>query len=113
MKTATEIAKLHSLFLSQDPANWALAAMMCSEGEFDKVVEMEVERIKSIDSDINTDYPSIIGTQFCWLLGWGYADLDGHIFDFFDVSADLKDVDLKPVTNRWRNQLKDLKSAVA
>lgn len=50
MKTATEIAKLHSLFLSQEPANWELAAMMCSETEFEEVMTLEIERLKEDES---------------------------------------------------------------
>lgn len=107
MKTATEIAKLHSLFLSQDPANWQLAAMMCSEAEFEQVVEMEVERLKLIEADINMDYPSILGSAFSWCLGWMCIDMDVNIFDVLD---DLKDVDLKPVTKRWRTWFENTKA---
>lgn len=44
-KTKQEIEKLHALFLSQEPTNWELAAAMCSEADFEAVIDMEVERL--------------------------------------------------------------------
>lgn len=82
MKTASEIAKLHALFLSQDSANWALAAMMCSEGEFEEVVEMEVERMansedfefcKTRDKDMDGfeyEHKLMLGVVFSLFFEW-------------------------------------------
>lgn len=113
MKTATEIAKLHSLFLSQDPANWQLAAMMCSEGEFEKVVEMEVERLKLTLLDVNESYHSFFGSSFVWTLGWISICQCDLVYDICYGAGSFKELDLEPATKRWRNQLKALKSAVA
>lgn len=45
MSTPREIQKLHSLFLSPDPNNWRLAAILCSESDFEQVIEVEVKRL--------------------------------------------------------------------
>lgn len=170
MKTATEIEKLHALFLSQDPANWQLAAMMCSEGEFEKVVEMEVERLtnsedfefcKTRDKDMDGfeyEHKLMFGVVFNLFFEWDRHGL--YTWAVIERSweckhlntdiawTDLKYIDsasspesttywtqdandsrvkgprnqyltddfkseLEAVKQFWRNQLKDLKSAIA
>lgn len=74
MKTKQELASLHQLFLSADPNDWALAANRCSKAEFEKVLELEVERICSGDcADFNKSEWDIYNehreddTVLCWL----------------------------------------------
>lgn len=112
MKNKEEIASLHTLFLSQYSVNWQLAAMMCSESEadFEKVMELEVRRVKLMGSDINLDRPSILGSQFTWCAGWMWIDLlDDDVFVTFHVEYDFKDLDLGRVKNCWRTKLQSLK----
>lgn len=41
-----KIEKLHTLFLSGNPSDWQIATAMCTETEFEEIVNLEVERLK-------------------------------------------------------------------
>lgn len=111
MKTEEEISGLHALFLSQDPASWQLAAMMCSKADFEKVMELEVGRVQSMGSDINLDRPSLLFGEFTWCAGWMWIDLlDDSVFVTFHIKHSFKDLDLGKVKDLWRAKLQSLKS---
>lgn len=43
-----EVRKLHALFASNDEHNWKLAAMMCDDDAFERVLNLEVDRLRNI-----------------------------------------------------------------
>lgn len=45
-----KIEKLHALFLSGSPSDWQQATAMCTETEFEQIVNLEVERLKEDES---------------------------------------------------------------
>lgn len=43
-----EVGKLHALFASNDEHNWKLAATICDDDAFERVLDLEVDRLRNI-----------------------------------------------------------------
>lgn len=67
-----ELQRLHDLFLSNDKDNWPLAATIATPQDFEKVMELEIERLKQLE-DVETT-----------------IDLDAFLYEYEDSYFGVK-----------------------
>lgn len=91
MKTKQEIASLHTLFLSPEPANWGFAAKRCSKADFERIINLEVERftnsedfefVKAKDEDsegFEYEHKLMLGVEFWLFIDRGTLESDNWV----------------------------------
>lgn len=124
-----ELKGLHALFLSDSRLDWELAAAMCSEEDFEAVMDMEVERmtnsedfnfIKTRDEDMDGreyGHKLMLGVTFSLFFEWDRRSLYSWacIERFWEAPiqeiawTDLKYAErLRESTTYWNQDSKDV-----